>query len=268
MKMQPKTLYHFTKADTAIRRILPDKKLRMNFLSNMNDPQENLFHIVNIDDNVFEKQLNEILSFQYFYANYIRNETRVLAFSTDKQVKSENIDICIKGYQFQKMWATYGQNNEGICLVIDFDKFKKENEEVINKYEIKDDSVIYKHYQFLSMPEQLYGTSPVNQKKLTPKSDKEYLIEYLKKYPDFVNKRFFTKNIDWEGESEYRFLTFKNDGEELFLSIKDSLVKVIVGINFSKYFLPALSQLISKDKIWGIKLYSTEGYFTIEEIYN
>jgi len=247
-------LYHFTKAETAIRNILPSMKLRMNFLSNMNDPNENLYHVVNFEDNVLKKAKYSLSGYEFDMAQKIRNETRILAFSIDKEILTENIKLNVFGYQFQRMWATYGQNHKGICLVIDFEKFINENKKFINEYRIHKKQVIYRNFQYKEIPVQLYGMSPENQKKHKPKCLCEFWTD-KQNDETFVENRFFTKNLDWKGESEYRFL-----------SIKNSLSMVILGINFSECNLPSLVELVPKEKLFGIDT-DLDGSFEIQNIY-
>lgn len=159
------------------------------------------------------------------------------------------------------MWATYGQNHEGICFVIDLSGFKRENKKVIERYGIIDRKVIYDNFQYQGIPVPLYGMSPENYLKHKHKCICEFWND-LQKNPKFVNDRFFTKNMDWEGESEYRFQAFSNDDDDILLSFKNSLIKVILGINFSKYFLPSIRALVPKEKLFGITI-SDSGNFEL-----
>lgn len=257
-------LYHYTKLETGIRKILPRMKLRMNFLSKMNDPNENLYHIVNLEEGIFNRKSYGLSSDEYLMAQKITNETRILAFTVDKEVISDNIKSNILGYQFQRMWTYYGQNHEGICLDIDYDKFIIENKKLIDNYQIIDKKVKYGNYFYRGIPVPIYGMSPENQKKHKAKCLCEFWADHQKN-EQFVDQRFFSKNIDWEGESEYRFLTFNKDLDDILLSIKQSLNRIIIGINFSKYLLPSLIELIPKEFIYGIDT-DFEGNFEIRQI--
>ncbi len=147
------------------------------------------------------------------------------------------------------MWAQYGANHTGICIVIDYEKFIAENSKVIEMYQIKDDNVEYNNY-FCVPPSfsPLIGKKPGSNK---PDSFSRHDV-CKKRQSDahFLKEQFFTKNKDWEGESEYRFLTFiEDDSEEIYLSFKNLLDKIIRGLNFSKYYMPSLESLIEKSKI-------------------
>ena len=160
------------------------------------------------------------------------------------------------------MWATYGQNHAGICFVIDDGKFKEENAELIKEYNIIDGKVEYNYDTFRGIPSTQSVVGLENLKKT-----KNITWQDLKNDDYFIKRRFFTKNPDWEGEFEYRFLTFSRDNNDIMLSIKDSLTMVICGIRFSKYYAPALINLFSKDKIYTIDPnLDMGGNFRIERI--
>jgi hypothetical protein len=255
-------LYHYTRTDTAIKKILPWMKLKMNSLGKMNDPKENLDHIVNYDDFVgFTNKSREFNLDESFIAEKIRTEAKIIAFSIDKEILSEEYRVASEGFQFQRMWATYGQNHEGICIVIDSNGFKRENKKVIEKYGIIDGKVSYDNFQYQGIPVPLYGMSPENSLIHKHKSISQFWTD-LQKNSKFVKDRFYTKNMDWEGESEYRFLTFSSDNDDIFLSFKNSLIKVILGINFSKYLLPSVKELVPKEKLFVITL-SDSGNFEL-----
>ncbi len=255
-------LYHYTKSDILIKHILPDMELKMNYLVNMNDPKENLIHIVDYDELIGSNiERNNSNLDQVYLANQIRTETQILAFSVDYIYNNLEYRVEIEGFQLQRMWASYGQNNEGVCLEIDIDRFKKENRETLEEYNIIDSKVLYDNFLYQGLPYQIYGQAASDNTKLKSKSNTEFWHS-LQMEDKFIKDRFFTKNIDWNGESEYRFLAFSQDTDRILLSIKMSLCKIILGINFSKYFLPSVRELVSDELIYIISP-SDSGNFEI-----
>jgi len=259
-------LYHYTKNDTAIRYILPKMALRMNSLKYMNDPKENLLHQVDFSESFHPHRKYPSNSFSYLLALNIREKTRITSFSTDKNIKTENTSQIMSGYEFQKMWSFYGQNHEGICFEIDLNSFNKENRETIKEYKIIDRKVDYKFHQFSYLPTPKFGVNRDKCPEHKPYSPTKFWKEFIENEKE-VNERFFTKNIDWGGESEYRFLTFSNDSEDIYLSIKESLSKVILGLNFSKHLLPSVVALVPEEKIYQIQFSESDGRFRIEKVY-
>lgn len=264
-KMNPQTLYHFTKADTAIRKILPNMNLRMNRLGNMNDPKENLLHITDLDDNIKDTlPFSDSTADEYVIALKISDETKIVSFSIDAEIISNNVKQKINGSQLQRMWAQYGGINTGICIEIDYEEFIKENSVQIIELGIKDKKVDYNNFQFQGIPTPEYGQLHVPGRI----NESVCLCDFWKELQNndkFVNERFFTKNRDWEGESEYRFLAFHKSSEEIFLSFNKSIRRIILGINFSRHYLPSIHKIIPKDKVFGLRL-DYEGNFEIREI--
>ena len=259
-------LYHYTKAETAIRKILPDKVLLMNFLANMNDPKENLTHVINVNESINQWK-NGVSNYQEFLlAHKIRDGVRLSSFSTDREFLVEGRMQKLKGYEFQKMWSMYGQNFEGVCFEIDKNIFIEENESLIKSHKIIKNKVEYKTYQFIDIPTPLQGVDLSKNKNHRTPTLSEFW-ENLKEDERFINERLFTKNIDWEGESEYRFITLSNDSDSIYLSMQKSLTKVILGLNFSKHLLPSIEALVPKDKIYQIILDKFDGKFRIEKVF-
>jgi hypothetical protein len=70
------------------------------------------------------------------------------------------------------------------------------------------------------------------------------LVEALHKHFDaHVDELFFTKLRDWETECEYRFVVRTNDAEFLLVNVADSLRALIIRVDVSTHYLPALSAL-------------------------
>lgn len=70
---------------------------------------------------------------------------------------------------------------------------------------------------------------------------------------------FFSKNIDWRTESEYRVVFF---GDEHYCSIKNSLNRIILGVDFKICYYPAIYEA-SKD-IQISRLFYESGDFVLK----
>lgn len=254
----PKHLYHYTRVETAIEKILPFFELKMFPLRQMNDPEENLMHEVEPYNYI------EDLNYQPSYisrlpiASIIRNETLIASFSIDKNIQENGITENVKGYHLQRMWSHYGGSNKGLCLMINYDKFIAENAKIISDFEIKENKVKYDNLNYRDIPEQLFGRSAESCK--IESNTTEDFWNSLKNDNNFIENRLFTKNKDWEGESEYRFLAFKKYPVDIIFSIKDSLEYIVLGVHFSRHYLPSILSLVNKDKIKALGLYNGNYY--------
>lgn len=231
-------LYHFTKVETAIRFILPRNELRFNKVRNVNDPVENLLHFTRSNENIFP-QKNMI---DTIMADLISNNYQIISFSIDRNFNEKTV----KPFQRQRSWTQYGDNNSGICFKINREKLIEENKICINEFAIDYDFVEYNDYSPKYIPR------PKLSRKPSENNEPIKLFDLPIKDKSTIKNRFFCKNSDWIDESEYRFLVYSK--EEIFLSFKNSLDCVILGPNFSKYFLSSILQFIPKDKIFGIEI--------------
>lgn len=259
---EPDKLYHFTKTETALRWILPNEmisknsRLKLNKINKMNDPKENLLFVTDLDECIQDPIESYSMSGEsYVIANYIREESNILCFSTDREINGNKK----KRYQLQRMWSQYGLNCSGVCLELDFKKFIKSNENLINEAQMKHGYVQYNHHNFFNIPSPLHGVSDETAKTYEPKTLKEFWKD-LQHKEKFIRERFFSKNSDWEGEAEYRFLSFENQENFQFMNITDSIERIILGLNFSKHYLPAIEKLVPKEKIFLLKMNQDEEF--------
>ncbi len=223
---ESKFLYHYTSKEKLIEFILPSLNLKLNFLKNTNDPKEKKmstrFAIKNIEF------AGEYLELGGRLRELIDTKYKVCCFSGDYLKDSEKYF----GYQLVRMWATYGDNHKGVCLVIDKEKFSKENEvDNIN-------TVLQEINYDASASNQIYKES----KDLNTNYDQatEDLINYN------INTIFFSKHHDWITENEIRFVT---NSDRKFCSIENSLQKIILGMDFNLKYRPSITEQFRERKI-------------------
>ncbi len=248
-------LYHYTKFRTAATRILPYKELRFNSIEHANDPTENLLHLTNYVDAIYPNTD----SFDFLKAIHFQNEWQFLSFSID----NKNNGVFTKGNELHRMWALYGENNSGICLEIDYNKFISENQKLIEMYSSNDDVVDYNDHALRAMPR-----SPIGKKSnpdIPPSAVNTNDVSQNALSETEINSRFFTKNTDWRGEAEYRFIAYNNNNDGLLFSIKNSLERVYLGVGFSRYFVPSILESISSDIVRCMTL-DISGNYEIKDL--
>lgn len=204
---RPRILYHFTRLDSA-KKILTSMQLRLGNFENANDPTENLIHIYNMSSNPSEYGISRRM-----------RELRFLSFSYDPNERD-----CIN---MQPMWNHYGDKWEGVCIEVDLGKFMDENRYIIEKYGIVDDKIEYGMAGRTLVPEVLFLTSTKGKSSSAERTFSDWMI-----YEDNWRRRFFCKDDSWSYEQEYRFLALKDYSDEIFLSIQNSLKRVILGLGF------------------------------------
>lgn len=226
------SIFHFTKSDTAIYKILSKARLRLNDIGETNDPREYKrfgFAGKNRPDYIRnDKKLS--IEFEK-YSKIIRENCKVLCFSQDYFAENEWWD----GYNLPRIWAQYGENHQGICLEIDLDEFKKENDSLIND--------INTHFKDILYSNKVHDPS-INYPTIDYPRLLEVGISYFKELRKSYYKYFFyKKNLDWQTESEIRLLHFGKPDNDYYCSIKSSLKRIILGLEFDMGKLSVLETI-------------------------
>lgn len=214
--MQPEYLYHFTKTQTAIEKILPSMQLLANDLSKTNDPRETYvwtFGGMNIGKEDEESDFE--LPFKLGYR--VKQNCKVICFTKGPEA-----------YKNEAMWTHYGQNHAGICLEIDKNRFIEENSKILDKY-----------LHFFESVE--YNTKNFKKPYFTRERKQDYDLALTNFIVNNNNYLFFQKSKYWENENEAR-LVVKADFDGLF-SIKHSLIRIIIGIHCNENYLLVLEYL-------------------------
>lgn len=206
--------------------ILPSLNLKLNFLKNTNDPKEKKMSTSFAINNI--EFPGEYLELDGRFRDLIDTKYKLCCFSGDYLKDSKKYF----GYQLVRMWATYGDNHKGVCLVIDKEKFCEENE-VDNA-----NTILQKINYDSSASNQIFKES----KALNTNYDQatENLIN------NNLNTIFFSKHHDWITENEIRFLT---NSERKFCSIENSLKKIVLGMNFNLKYRPSITEQFKERKI-------------------
>lgn len=149
------------------------------------------------------------------------------------------IDNNRPGDFYPRMWAQYADNSKGVCLVSDKHKLLKELKRVLEKnYFIFDREVIYKNIidkEYSNYIKKLIVSRNKKYFKGTKFDDAKRIRENLR---ENIYDYYFTKDIDWSGEKEYRIILInqeKNPNTEVErckFNLLDCLECCILGENY------------------------------------
>lgn len=218
-------LLHFTSLSRLIEDILPQKKLYMGLFSNTNDPYENqLFQFDPKNWTYPDNDIHNYFTLKTQLNQIVREKARMICFSIDEAPSW----ISVYGYRSSSMWAHYGDKHKGVCVVLDRNKFVKENRKCI------DFLGKVKYTNELRRPE--INLSSINA--ITEKTVQNVIRE-------LKHAIFFSKLKDWRYENEYRVVNYNNSSVE-FCSIKDSLIEIILGTRVNDNYLPTILRMVSK----------------------
>lgn len=224
-------LFHYTSSSTCLTDILPYKRLLMNSIQKSNDPYESqlfYFTLENIPTTITDPFLCS--RFRTDTNLKVRLRTRMLCFSTKKRL--------IEGFNLPRMWAQYGENHKGICLVIKKNEFLKENKPLIDFK-----SKVYYSKELINpkVDYNMFEGIKDHEKRISK------IIKVLKK------QIFFSKMTDWSSENEFRCINISRPEKE-YCTIEKSLFGIILGCRFEKVYLPSIKEQI-KEYPNEIKLY-------------
>ena len=153
-------------------------------------------------------------------SNFIKEQCGYISFSHDYLWYKKQKKYPMTGETIPTMWAYYANSNRGVCLVIDEKKFTAINDKWLINSWLR--NIKYKR---------LVCKDKFDTKNMSPE-------EIILKYHD---KIFFYKQKSWSHEHERR-LCIVNPPE--FLSIKDCVVRIILGSRFEKNNMLTLASMM------------------------
>ncbi|MBK7030845.1 MAG: DUF2971 domain-containing protein [Bacteroidales bacterium] len=171
------------------------------------------------------------------FESYLKENCKHLCFSTDYIQPESN--FWKNGYDHPTMWAHYGDNSKGVCLVLNKEEFLRENPKLLS------DEVNYS--PLLKFPR-------INQDDW--QNGEQYYFETFLK----TNKQnlFFQKHSHWANEHEYKIVEL---GKRRYCSIKNSLKGIYLGAEFDVNLKSIYRKFINKN-IWVEQIWIDDGQFS------
>jgi hypothetical protein len=243
---QSRYVYHYTKASTLVDYILQSGKLLLSQFSRVNDPRENkpwtfsyrYSDAADLDIQALEARLN----------NYLKHHCRLCCFMVDpyealatrkKELAGEDVvagPLYERGHSQSPMWAHYGENYRGACLIFDRAKL---NEELVKLAQAKGCRVFADlvEYRNPRVVHKLYEQHAllIDVDELRRVGDQAYAESHLLRH---WQKLFFLKATAWSHEREYRWLLTGETSGDLYVGVEHSLVGVVLGEQFPAGYLP------------------------------
>jgi len=191
-------LYHYTRIENLPHFI--DGSLRLSPFASLNDPTEFApiggLKIANYEQDKHRKLKKELES--------ARQKGHVACFSQGTT-----------GYAIAPMWAHYGGNHAGCCIV--FDRAK-----LIEKFQQQfSDSFLHKTIEYQRLAEN--NTIQIDSGFDGDASEAARLFS--------EQTLWFRKNECWSYESEYRFVVKNQNEKFVYLDIADTVIGLFVGCN-------------------------------------
>ena len=249
----PEEIFHYTKMETALLKILSEKKLRLSQMGLTNDPRESKpWNIpkpswLNPDSN--HKSNQNILVAKVLdreVPKVMKEEWKVLCFTLEHSIPGGVEDPLEQlqtyyfnhGYAHPRMWAQYAENHKGVCLWFDGKKLDENLHKELGKR-----SRIFRHNVRYDIAPGALVIPPLPRTiiedidELGPKNAaRKYVFEHYEQF-------FLRKHSDWETEAEYRWLVHSPKKAPEFVSIQGAIKGILVGVDFPKEYKPSLCAL-------------------------
>lgn len=229
-------LYHYTTLETAIEKILYEGKLRLSPFEQTNDPRES---------QRWGLSSKYDLDFYYSVSKFIQliNEDRlkrckVLCLTQD-DMEHKRLGYGRRGFARARMWAQYAGNHRGICLVFDTQHLDSEIKRTLGSK-----GKLYKG--IVKYTDSIDGVETATTFKLEEllQDQMETIVKHhINKY---ANTMFFSKNRDWQDETEYRYVFYSDEREYQFVPIDLILKGLVLGADFPPAYYPVIDYFKNK----------------------
>lgn len=214
-----KYIYHFTSAEIALLKILPQQRLLFNSVTKVNDPLENKKYGMN---DIFENHDQfKSDSFKELFVQYLENTPKVICFTSDYFDKERK--IYMNGYYHPVLWENYAKKHTGVCLVLRKDIL------ISSLIAETDHNGIVEYDSKVYFPRIESSLGNMNH-------DKESIKLYFK---DNYKDLFYRKHYHWRDEDEFRILSF---GTEEYIDIHDALEGIYTGYKFDPMYRSILKK--------------------------
>lgn len=224
-------VYHYTKREAALEKILPTGKIMLNVLGKTNDPREYLDWSITVTGG--SEDSNPLWQALALVNENRKQKTKVLCMTRDDDEKYTRLGLMRRGFARSRMWAQYGESHRGMCLIFDKSALEAEVQSVT------------------AVPENCYfGPVQYTDKgfgieldfDLIGKTETTVQCVVDSNIRGHIDRLFFTKLVDWRDEMEYRAMIYDDRTSPVFADIKTFLKGIVVGPEFPAVYFPIVQQ--------------------------
>lgn len=216
---------HFTSIETALLKILPNNRLMLSKICNVNDPYENI--MTWIDSMGYGHEIKydapaKLEQIRILVGNHIK------MLSTCEFMESNSSDRDLENYYYgnSAMWAHYGNKHTGICLIFNKEKLGRIINNIPHKDKVLERGVKYTSWRSIGNP----GVTIEHHFLDECCEDLDKLFNAIN-CNSLLENYFFSKSLCWEHEKEYRWLIFTESPSDIFIDYGDALHGVVLGSN-------------------------------------
>jgi hypothetical protein len=238
-------LYHYTRVDSLLEKILPTASLRMGAMAYTNDPYETKDWIFSFGTNggSFDLPVELWSKLESDATRIAKTHAKLICFTRDNDsTPTAEIDhIWERGFCKPRMWSQYAGEHTGACLIFDREKLESSLRSTCpSDAYIFGDNVKYRNRS---------QAQPLRNNPFILNFDLHKSIgidETVKLHVlHFWNQLFFEKSIDWMQEQEFRWLMWDQMHTHHIFGFSDALKAIVLGPKFPE---ERMKELISLQK--------------------
>lgn len=220
-------VYHYTAAETAVSHILADGTLRFGPYEATNDPRETKswqFNLATTGSEDLGKYPFVEISQQF--SALLKRNAKVLCCSTDlPPLTGDHVrDILNRGFAKPRMWAQYGRNHTGVCLVFKKSRLLEKMREQFPSMSLMAGPVSYRNR--LVTRDLTWHEFMIDMHRWELCGPSDYAREHITKHYQAL---FFEKLNDWRDENEWRAILWSQSPDPVYVRFGDALVGVMHG---------------------------------------
>jgi hypothetical protein len=130
------------------------------------------------------------------------------------------------------MWALYGDGHRGVCFILDRNALSDQIEsQLLGRGVVYAGPVTYTNFQD-DLP-----AFELDYRDVLESSLEEVLRAKIARHH---RTYFFTKAEDWSSEIEWRWVACGSDNRPVYVSLRDSLRAIVLGVDFPHVYEPAV----------------------------
>lgn len=227
------TLYHYTRLETAIEKILPTLKLRMSPFSQMRDPRESKAWPVVAGGFPGDRPLSvldQAWGEGQRFMDQVKDRFKLLALTMDDV---ETPDPYGRGWARARMWDRYADGGRGVCLA--FDK-RGLTETVMGQLQGGAYPPACGPVEYRDEPLWTFTFDIDDLAHDAPSTIAERLYQDLETL-------FLRKLTDWQSEHEFRFIVETDDAEPRHVDTRGALRAICLGPETPREYRPAFAEL-------------------------
>lgn len=244
-------LFHFTRKDTALELILFNRTLRFGEFSGTNDPQEYKSKSTGVIgwgwEDHHDQKIEEVT---LLIDKILREKSKFMSFCQNDIVAG---NLQSHGVLKSRMWAQYGENHRGVCIVVSKAKLIEQlTTEFDLNYRLDYGNIRYEEPDLSrNIP-----CLDIDGQELDNLTSSDVAINFVTNH---IDELLFTKQPDYKDETEFRLVLTPKSLEHVSVPIYVDLLQcvhsIILGDAFPKVYKPTIFQLAQELKIPVKKLH-------------